>query len=36
MKLEYSTIGTGVADAILFRNPNPGEGDSFILTKIAE
>lgn len=34
MKLEYSTVGTRVADAILFKNPNPGEGDSFILTKI--
>ena len=32
-KMEYRTEGSGLADAILFRNPNPGEGDAFILTE---
>lgn len=31
MKMEYSTTGSGAAEAILFCNPNPGEGDSFVL-----
>lgn len=33
-KMEYRTEGSGLADAILFRNPNPGEGDAFVLTMI--
>lgn len=33
MKMEYSTAGSGAAEAILFCNPNPGEGDSFVLVR---
>ena len=33
-KMEYRTEGSGLADAILFRTPNPGEGDAFVLTMI--
>ena len=34
MKMSFSTEGSGIADAALFKNPNPGEGDAFILTRI--
>ena len=34
MKMSLTTEGSGVVDSFLFRNPNPGEGDAFILTRI--
>ena len=34
MKLSFYTEGTGIVNGILFKNPNPGEGDAFILTRI--
>ena len=34
MKLSFLTEGSGIVNGILFRNPNPGEGDAFILTRI--
>ncbi len=34
MKLSFHTEGSGMVSGVLFRNPNPGEGDAFILTKI--
>ena len=34
MKLSFLTEGSGIAGSVLFRNPNPGEGDAFILTRI--
>ena len=34
MKMSFSTEGSGIVDAALFKNPNPGEGDAFILTRI--
>lgn len=35
-KMEYITTGNGIADSILFKNPNPGEGKAFILTEISQ
>ena len=34
MKMSFGTEGSGIADAVLFKNPNPEEGDAFILTRI--
>ncbi|MBO8436402.1 MAG: hypothetical protein IAA97_05440 [Spirochaetes bacterium] len=34
-KMEYRTEGKGIAASILFKNPNPGEGGSFILVNTA-
>lgn len=34
MKMSFLTEGSGIAEMILFRNPNPGEGEAFILTRI--
>lgn len=34
MKLSFYTEGSGMVDGFLFKNPNPGEGDAFILTRI--
>ena len=34
MKMSLTTEGSGVVNSFLFRNPNPGEGDAFILTRI--
>lgn len=33
-KIAYETKASGIANAILFRNPNPDEGDAFIFSKI--
>lgn len=34
MKLSFHTEGNGIVNGVLFKNPNPGEGDAFILTRI--
>ena len=34
MKMSFYTNGSGIADKVLFKNPNPGEGDAFILTRM--
>ncbi|MBO8436578.1 MAG: fibronectin type III domain-containing protein [Spirochaetes bacterium] len=34
MKMSFATEGSGIVGGFLFRNPNPGEGDAFILTRI--
>ena len=34
MKMSFTTEGSGIVGEFLFRNPNPGEGDAFILTRI--
>ncbi len=34
MKMSFQTEGSGVVNGMLFKNPNPGEGDAFILTRI--
>ena len=32
--MKFETTGSGIANAAIFRNPNPGEGDAFILKRI--
>lgn len=32
--MAFETKGTGIADKVIFKNPNPGEGDAFILRRI--
>ncbi len=32
--MDFQTTGSGIADAVLFKNPNPDEGDAFILRRI--
>ncbi len=34
MKMSFHTEGSGMVNGVLFKNPNPGEGDAFILTRI--
>ena len=34
MRLSFLTEGSGIVDGFLFKNPNPGEGDAFILTRL--
>lgn len=34
MKMSFQTEGSGIVSSMLFNNPNPGEGDAFILTRI--
>ena len=32
--MAFETKGSGIADKVIFKNPNPGEGDAFILRRI--
>ena len=32
--MAFETRGSGIADSVLFKNPNPGEGDAYILRRI--
>ena len=32
--MEFETTASGIADSVLFKNPNPEEGDAFILKRI--
>ena len=34
--MTFETNGSGIADTVIFRNPNPGEGDAFILRRIQQ
>ena len=34
--MEFETTGSGIAGAVIFKNPNPGEGDAFILERIQQ
>lgn len=34
--MTFETNGSGIAGTVIFRNPNPGEGDAFILRRIQQ
>lgn len=35
-KMAFLTSGAGMAESILFKNPNPGEGDELIMNRISD
>ena len=32
--MRFETTGSGIAGSVIFKNPNPGEGDAFILKRV--